>query len=105
MNKFKYILYGFLVIICTSITACSDETIVEFPPTQAEINIEKIKSLGAESVNIVSEQWGAIQLQPYHFESPYIVLDRSDNSVYFDMGNLIGFEKIDGSNYIVLYFK
>ncbi len=106
MNKFKYILYCFSVFICTFITACNDdETIVEFPPTQAEINIEKIKSLGASKVDVFSEQWGSLFNQSYHFDSPYIVLDRTDNAIYFDMGKLIGFDKIDELNTVSLYFK
>ncbi len=55
---FKFMSAAWLLCMAISFSACSEDTIVEFPPSLADINIEKIKSFNAPKIDVNSEQWG-----------------------------------------------
>ncbi len=47
---------------------------------------------------------GYIDNASYHFESPYLVIDRTDSSIYFDMNKLLGITVYEELNFVSLFF-
>lgn len=99
----------FMTVICSLsfiLSACDNE---DFPPSMAELNIEKLQGYHADKVYIIYEKIGfskeAIEVKDYHIESPYLIVTSIYDYVYsIDMNNVVAFQYDNFDNSVTIWF-
>lgn len=95
-----------LCLILLSFLSCNKDEKTEFPPSQADINIEKVKSLNLKEVFVFRGDgisfWGIIK----GYESPYIIIEDNDKLLHqFNMNKLVSIDYYNKPGSFSLYFE
>lgn len=105
--KLKHLIYSItLCMALFSFSSCNDDEKIEFPPSQADVNIEKVKSLNLKEVFVFrgdgTSFWGTIK----GYESPYIIIEDNDKYLHqFNMNKLVSIDYYNKPTSFSLYFE
>lgn len=105
--KLKSAIYS--IILCVTLLtlySCNDEEKNEYPPSQAEVNIEKVRSFNIKDVFVFRGDGTSFFGSIKGYESPYIIIEDNDDLLHlFNMEKLVSIEYYNRPISFSLYFE